>query len=207
LLYLSPSGIPGGIFLALHHYFFIEINMFRLIALIIFIQLLLIQPGISSDISTVGKVHFYGAVVNSSCSIDTQSFDQSVMMGQVRTGSFLGPGSWAEPVTFWIKLENCATSTSESASVTFNGLADLKDPQVFQAGFGSGAAKGVGIGIFDMRGNQVIPDSQPRKNAADCGRKHITVYRPISLCIDARYGGGCQCGRHFLGDLSVSKNG
>lgn len=48
--------------------------MFRLIALIIFIQLLLIQPGISSDISTVGKVHFYGAVVNSSCSIDTQSF-------------------------------------------------------------------------------------------------------------------------------------
>lgn len=163
--------------------------MFRLIALIIFIQLLLIQPGISSDISTVGKVHFYGAVVNSSCSIDTQSFDQSVMMGQVRTGSFLGPGSWAEPVTFWIKLENCATSTSESASVTFNGLADLKDPQVFQAGFGSGAAKGVGIGIFDMRGNQVIPDSQPlAKMPLIAGENTLLFtarYRSVSMPVTA----------------------
>ncbi|EPR0409948.1 fimbrial protein [Enterobacter asburiae] len=137
--------------------------MFRLIAVIIFTQIIFIFPETvwSTPLSATGNVHFYGAVVNGACAINTQSLDQSVMMGQVRTSTFTETGSWAEPTAFWIKLENCDAGTSESASVAFNGLADAKDPQVFQAGFGSGAAKGVGIGIFDMRGNQVVPDTQP----------------------------------------------
>lgn len=137
--------------------------MYRLIAAIIFTQIILLfsQAVWSTSLSAAGNVHFYGAVVNGACVIDTQSIDQSVMMGQVRTSTFTATGSWAEPIVFWIKLQNCDAFTSESASVAFNGLADIKDPQVFQAGFGTGAAKGVGIGIFDRKGNPVAPDTQP----------------------------------------------
>lgn len=65
--------------------------MFRLITMIILIEIALSQSAMSEILSPNGYVHFYGAVVSGSCSIDTQSLDQSVIMGQVPTSTFSAP--------------------------------------------------------------------------------------------------------------------
>lgn len=110
---------------------------------------------------TGGDMHFYGAVVNAPCSIEAQSLHQSVTMDQVRAASFPSRGSWAAPKTFWIKLDNCSNSLFQFATVAFMGTVDAKDPQVFKAGFGADSAQGMGIGIFDSKGNLIIPNSAP----------------------------------------------
>lgn len=163
--------------------------MFRLVAMIILMEITFSQSAMSEILSTNGYVHFYGAVVNGSCSIDTQSLDQSVIMGQVPTSTFSAPGSWAEPIAFWIKLENCDSSVSQAASVAFMGLTDQRDPQVFHAGFGSGSASGVGIGIFDTNGKLVVPNTIPLSKSViyDGGNTLFfsARYRTVSLPVNA----------------------
>lgn len=163
--------------------------MFRLIAMIILMEITLSQSAMSEILSPNGYVHFYGAVVSGSCSIDTQSLDQSVIMGQVPASTFSAPGSWAEPIAFWIKLENCDSTVSQTASVAFMGLTDKKDPQVFHAGMGSGSASGVGIGIFDINDKLVIPNTIPLSASAihDGGNTLFfsARYRTVSLPVNA----------------------
>ena len=56
---------------------------------------------------------------------------------------------------FSIKLEDCDTSVSTKASVSFSGLSSADDPTALQTsnigGGSAGAAKGVGIQIADHR--------------------------------------------------------
>ncbi|MEP8888255.1 fimbrial protein [Enterobacter roggenkampii] len=131
-----------------------------------------------------GSVHFYGAAVNASCTVDAQSLDQSVMMDQVKVGVFSGPGTWAPPTAFGIKLENCSDTISQFASIAFTGEADPHDPQVFRAGYGADAATGVGIGIFDDKDNVIIPNATPvAKSALSNGENMLMFnakYRSVS---------------------------
>lgn len=108
-----------------------------------------------------GDVHFYGQVVNAACSVSADSREQTVQMGQVRSNEFKFLGDWEDPVPFQIKLEDCDATVSQSVGVLFTGESDGKDPQVFKAGEGAGAAQGVGIGIFDAEGYLLIPDTTP----------------------------------------------
>ncbi|WP_368749894.1 fimbrial protein [Klebsiella aerogenes] len=108
-----------------------------------------------------GDVHFYGQVVSAACAVSADSVDQTVQMGQVRSNDFKDLGDWEDPVHFQIKLEDCDTNVSQTAGVLFTGQSDGKDPQVFKAGYGAGAAQGVGIGIFDESGNLLVPDTAP----------------------------------------------
>ena len=95
-----------------------------------------------------GDVEFQGAVVNAACAVDAGSEDLTVEMGQVRSNEFHGLGSWTDPQAFTITLKDCDTTVSQQVSVAFRGLTDGKDP-------------GVGLGIFDNQGNQIIPNTQP----------------------------------------------
>jgi len=108
-----------------------------------------------------GDVHFAGQVVDAACSVSADSRDQTVEMGQIRNTEFTSLGDWEDPVPFQIKLEDCATTVSHSVGVLFTGVSDDKDPQVFNVGWGAGAARGVGIGIFDAAGNLLTPDTAP----------------------------------------------
>lgn len=136
--------------------------MFRLFLMIIITPLFIFSACASSENNLAGgDMHFYGAVVNAPCSIEAQSLHQSVMMDQVLTTNFSSRGSWAAPKTFWIKLDNCSNTLLQFASVAFTGSVDANDPQVFKAGFGADAAKGMGIGIFDSKGDLIIPNSAP----------------------------------------------
>lgn len=108
-----------------------------------------------------GDVHFYGQVINAACSVAADSTSQTVQMGQIRSSDFKNVGDWENPVSFNIKLEDCSTSISQTAGVVFDGEKDERDPQVFQAGAGANASKGVGLGIFDSDGNLLVPDTAP----------------------------------------------
>ncbi|HDS6850945.1 TPA: fimbrial protein [Enterobacter cancerogenus] len=138
--------------------------MFRLIVLIIaLVSFFSVTVKASEDSKiSAGSMHFYGSVVNASCAINADSLHQNVILGEVRASNFTGPGAWANDKTFWIKLENCTSTTSQFARVAFTGQVNASDPQVFNAGFGADAVKGVGIGIFDDKGNLIVPNSAPR---------------------------------------------
>lgn len=108
-----------------------------------------------------GSVHFQGQVVNTACSVIAGSQEQVVHMGQVRSSQFTAAGDWVAPTAFQITLEDCDTSVSRHAGVLFGGESDAKDPQVFRAGYGAGAAQGIGVGIFDAAGHLLVPDTAP----------------------------------------------
>ena len=159
--------------------------MFRLYLMIIITSLFSFCTCASSANNlTGGDMHFYGAVVNAACSIEAQSIHQSVMMDQVLTNNFSSRGSWAAPKTFWIKLDNCSNALFQFASVAFTGSVDANDPQVFKAGFGADSAKGVGIGIFDSKGDLIIPNSVPRSQSPILDGKSVLYftakYRSVS---------------------------
>lgn len=163
----------------------------RLSIALLLLPCILITPVTFAVTKSVpgGSIHFYGAAVNASCAIDAQSLQQSVMMDQVKVGAFSGVGTWASPTAFSIVLENCNQNISQFASVAFTGLTDPRDPQVFQAGFGANAAKGIGIGIFDDKGNQVIPNTSPQaKSALSNGETKLNFnakYRSVSSAVVA----------------------
>ncbi|EMX9180082.1 TPA: fimbrial protein [Citrobacter sedlakii] len=137
--------------------------MFRLVLVAIAAPFLISVTALANNEQkiTSGTIHFYGEVTSGSCAIDAESTQQTIPMDQVTTSSFSGPGSWASPTVFWIKLENCSLSTTQFARVAFTGQADAVDPQVFQTGIGASAVKGVGVGIFDAQGKLLVPNTAP----------------------------------------------
>ncbi|QLA09277.1 fimbrial protein [Enterobacter ludwigii] len=117
----------------------------------------------SSSVSIYGgDVTFSGQVVSSGCSVSSESSNMIVQMEQVRSNQFSGNGSWASSIPFHITLKDCDTQISQSAGVMFNGVTDTHDPQVFSTHNGADSAVGVGIGIFDSRGELVIPNTIPQ---------------------------------------------
>lgn len=152
--------------------------MFRLVFIITVLECLIIPPSKANSDNMVegGAIHFYGAVVGTSCSVDTQSLQQTIMLDQVTANTFSGPGSWASAKPFWIKLEQCDANTNQFASVMFTGQADESDPQVFKAGYGGDSARGVGIGIFDESGELVVPNTTPNMKSAVTAGQNIIFY-------------------------------
>ncbi|WP_333012606.1 fimbrial protein [Kluyvera sichuanensis] len=108
-----------------------------------------------------GDVEFRGAVVVSACAVDANSEDLTVEMGQVSSSKFRGMGSWTDPQAFTLTLKDCDTTTSQQVGVAFRGQTDGKDPGVLAVTDGAQSALGVGLGIFDSLGNQIIPNTQP----------------------------------------------
>jgi len=108
-----------------------------------------------------GNVEFQGAVVNAACTVEADSQHLQVQMGQVRSSDFRGLGSWTNPQAFTLTLKDCDTTVSQQAGITFRGQTDKKDPGVLAIVDGAQSAQGVGLGLFDAMGNQIIPNQQP----------------------------------------------
>lgn len=118
--------------------------------------------GNADDVEIAGGiVHLKGMVTSGACAVSPESENKFVVMGQVRTNQFTGVGSWTDPVPFNLVLVDCDTAISKRVGIVFTGVTAVKDPQVFSAGYGPGAAQGVGIGLFDNEGELIIPNSRP----------------------------------------------
>lgn len=109
-----------------------------------------------------GIVHLRGSLMAEACTVSTESRNQTVDMGQLRSNLFTGVGSLTSPVGFSIRLTECSIAVSDQAGVTFLGVTDVKDPQVFKAGQGENAATGVGLALFNQNGELLVPNVEPR---------------------------------------------
>ncbi|MGG8041408.1 fimbrial protein [Klebsiella aerogenes] len=153
----------------------------RLLRFLLLLPLLCSVGAIAHTVTLPGGiVHMTGSVTGGACTVSTDSEDKKVFMGQVRSNLFEDVGSWADPVYFTLDLVNCDTAISQHVGMLFTGVTDGKDPLVFHAGEGSGAAKGVGIGLFDSSGDLIIPNSKAR---------HLTLLHngTVSVPLTAKY--------------------
>lgn len=117
--------------------------------------------GIASAVTVNGgSLEFKGELVNASCAVDTSSANQTINMGQIRTGSFTSVGSTTGPVPFEIRLTGCDTAviggatTPPTVKVGFTGVVDSTNANALSV-TGTGAAKGIGLQILDRSGTAV----------------------------------------------------
>ncbi|EMM2892287.1 type 1 fimbrial major subunit FimA [Escherichia coli] len=101
-----------------------------------------------------GVIHFKGEVVNAACAIDSESMNQTVELGQVRSSRLAKAGDLSSAVGFNIKLNDCDTNVSSNAAVAVTSNDDTLALQSSAAG----SAQNVGIQILDRTGEVLILD-------------------------------------------------
>lgn len=102
-----------------------------------------------------GVIHFKGEVVNAACAIDSESMNQTVELGQVRSSHLAKAGDLSSAVGFNIKLNDCDTNVSSNAAVAFLGTTvTSNDDTLALQSSAAGSAQNVGIQILDRTGDQ-----------------------------------------------------
>ncbi|TNV17212.1 fimbrial protein [Buttiauxella sp. B2] len=103
-----------------------------------------------------GTINFEGQVVDAACSVATQSDNQTITLDQVKTSKLATPGQAAgQQHPFSISLEDCDTSVSANAGVTFNGQADAVTATALANTAGAGAATNVALQLYGPDGQEL----------------------------------------------------
>ncbi len=106
-----------------------------------------------------GVIHFKGEVVNAACAIDSESMNQTVELGQVRSSRLAKAGDLSSAVGFNIKLNDCDTNVSSNAAVAFLGTTvTSNDDTLALQSSAAGSAQNVGIQILDRTGVVLVLD-------------------------------------------------
>uniref|UniRef100_UPI002AA0DBA4 fimbrial protein n=2 Tax=Serratia TaxID=613 RepID=UPI002AA0DBA4 len=106
-----------------------------------------------------GKVTFTGAIIDAPCSINPQSIDQTVELGQISKVALLNGGQ-STPRNFAIDLENCTFAIDQATgnpqknkvTLTFTGMESKANNGLLGI---TGTAQGASVAITDGSG-QVI---------------------------------------------------
>lgn len=105
-----------------------------------------------------GVIHFKGEVVNAACAV-SESMNQTVELGQVRSSRLAKAGDLSSAVGFNIKLNDCDTNVSSNAAVAFLGTTvTSNDDTLALQSSAAGSAQNVGIQILDRTGEVLILD-------------------------------------------------
>lgn len=100
-----------------------------------------------------GSINFEGQVVNAACSVAADSQGQTVTLDQVRTSNLTTAGEPAgQQKAFNILLKDCDTTTSQNASITFNGQTDGDLPAALKNNAGAGSATNVALQLYGPDG-------------------------------------------------------
>lgn len=110
-----------------------------------------VSAGVQAADAGSGRVTFTGSIVDAACSVNPESSNQEVNLGQVALHQLEGQGT-STPRNFEIALENCSVDTQKTVSVTFAGAA--ANPTKKLLGI-TGTAAGAGIAITDGTGQQL----------------------------------------------------
>lgn len=106
-----------------------------------------------------GSVTFSGAIIDAPCSINPESVDQTVELGQVANSALKGGGK-SIAKAFTINLENCVMEKDKSnVTVTFTGVEDEKQAGTLKI---NGSASGASVVVTDKSGKLL-----PLGNASD----------------------------------------
>ena len=107
-----------------------------------------------------GTVHFKGELANAACSVNTDSSEQTVNLGQYRTAKFTKVGDTTSNIPFNIELNDCDPQVAQTAAVAFTGQIDPTDKTLLAvtSGNNDNTAKGVGIEILDSKSSVLTPD-------------------------------------------------
>ncbi|MBJ2078377.1 fimbrial protein [Serratia ureilytica] len=108
-----------------------------------------------------GKVTFTGSIIDAPCSINPESIDQTVDLGQISKAALIDGGK-STPRNFDILLENCAFGTPASknkVTVTFTGMESAANNGLLGI---TGTAAGAAVAITSADGT-VIELGQPTK--------------------------------------------
>ncbi|HEX4502384.1 MAG TPA: fimbrial protein [Scandinavium sp.] len=100
-----------------------------------------------------GKVTFTGSIIDAPCSINPDSIDQTVNLGEVSNVALKADGNTGTsvPRNFEIKLENCDVTTLKTVSTTFSGAEGASDGSLGV----TGTAKGASIILTNGDGVQI----------------------------------------------------
>ncbi|EKT55851.1 fimbrial protein [Providencia sneebia] len=112
-----------------------------------------------------GGMRFQGELIAEACSVEISDRNLTVNMGQLRTNMLNAPGQDTDPVIFDIHLRECSDAVSQYVSITFSGVANDQNPQIFSVGNGPDTATGVGLAIFDSKNTLIPINSAPQKIA------------------------------------------
>ncbi|HAW3334124.1 TPA: fimbria/pilus periplasmic chaperone [Escherichia coli] len=122
-----------------------------------------------------GVIHFKGEVVNAACAIDSESMNQTVELGQVRSSRLAKAGDLSSAVGFNIKLNDCDTNVSSNAAVAFLGTTvTSNDDTLALQSSAAGSAQNVGIQILDRTGEVLMIE-----NAGDQKDTQFVITPPL----------------------------
>ncbi|WP_447889720.1 fimbrial protein [Serratia fonticola] len=107
-----------------------------------------------------GKVTFTGSIIDAPCSINPESVDQTVELGQISNVA-LKDGGQSTPKNFSIKLENCSFDggAKNKVQATFTGMESAASNGLLGI---TGNAKGASVAITDGSGT-LIELNKPTK--------------------------------------------
>ncbi|MEX3098854.1 fimbrial protein [Serratia ureilytica] len=96
-----------------------------------------------------GTVTFHGSIIDAPCSIDPDSVDQKIELGDISNVALDDSGT-STPKAFQIHLKSCSTETLKTVTTTFTG-AQGKDGKL---GI-TGSAAGAGIVLTNGDGSKI----------------------------------------------------
>jgi len=95
-----------------------------------------------------GSVTFKGSIIDAPCSIEPESLDQTVKLGDIASAQ-LKDGGKSTPQGFLIKLVGCDVKTATTMTTTFTGAESEAAPGLLAM---KGSARGASIAINDVDG-------------------------------------------------------
>lgn len=140
-----------------------------------FLALLIFWIGVinafANDHELIGKVSMQGSILESTCSISMDSYDQSIEMGIIPMGSINQYG-YGPKTYFSIQLINChfgkmTEQPSNYFTLKFDGPARDNLFEVF------GHAKGVALFLEDDSGQQIYPNKSIKQQPIKFGEANL----------------------------------
>ncbi len=131
-------------------------------------------------------LEFQGKIIESSCSVDLENKDFTVILDKITTHQFLNAGDEVAPTYFTVTFGMCTSPTKNNISVLFQGNQDPQNTQILAVRKQRDAAQGLGIALYDLQ-NNLIPINRPYQLITDNDRvlgnteKFIVRYKSTTL--------------------------
>jgi len=106
--------------------------------------------------SADGTINFTGTILEGACTVEPGSATQNVSLGTVNKAAFVNAGDRASSAPFSVVFNSCNPAVTRVA-LRFYGRPAAGNNQLLGLTASTGAAAGVGIGLFESDGSTLVP--------------------------------------------------